>query len=311
VHGIYQFDEAVQAISALKTPLRTGFLPVCLVHARTKLVDVYDVRPVNAEEEGLPFGPYNYPSFPPLNQDMQRVAVDNQFSPSDVPDVSQLVTVDIESISGSARRGSRDSATDSDSENRQSIELESGLPQQTEVLDVSRNVSGGSEDGSDPSDHQNRDCINQDGDIAGAAGSDFVSIESIVAPLKLSEDFAIRDDIKSEYPQPEVVLDAEEANLDCGSSQDNSHHTAVSNERCQSSFLLGEAGIQSRPGEVISDACEDEVSGDASSEREDEVSGDASSERDHELAEDDDGPIVGENRSKSPSAAKSLDEDFS
>jgi hypothetical protein len=108
VHGIYQFDEAVQAISALKTPLRTGFLPVCLVHARTKLSDVYDVRPVNAEEESLPIGPYSYSSFPPLSQDQERVAVINEMSPSDVPDMSHLVTVDVESISSTARRDSSD-----------------------------------------------------------------------------------------------------------------------------------------------------------------------------------------------------------
>jgi hypothetical protein len=254
------------------------------VHARTKLVDVYDVRPVNAEEERLPFGPYNYPTFPPLNQDSQRVAVDNELSPSDVPDISQLVTVDIESISGSARRGSRDCDSDSGSENIRKIELESGSPQEIVILDTSRDDS---EDCPAASDHQGTDDVNQDDqrsceDDTGAAGPDFVSIEGIVAQLKLSEDSAIGDAIDTNCPQ--ASRDAEEAKSSCGSSQDSSHDPTVGNERSPSRIPSGEAVIELRPGGVFTDASEDDSSGSSSSGRVPEVAG------------DDDGLIDGDHR---------------
>jgi hypothetical protein len=179
VHGIYQFDEAVQAISALKTPLRTGFLPVCLVHARTKLSDVYDVRPVNAEEESLPIGPYSYSSFPPLNQDQERVAVVNEMSPSDVPDMSHLVTVDVESIASTSRRDSRDTVGGSEPEPRQSNEL----------LQADDIEGRGNEEGSDLSDRQDHEDLERDDDsvtvdCSAGAVSEFVSLESILAPIE-------------------------------------------------------------------------------------------------------------------------------
>jgi len=205
VHGIYQFDEAVQAISALKSPLRKGFLPVSLVHARTKLVDVYDVRPVNAEEEGLPVGPYVYSSFPPLNEDQQRVAVVTSLSPSDVPDMSQLVTVDVEAISGSARRDSQDtsSVASADQGNQQPNEdLQHDEP-------ISSNACKNSEDRSDHSDHED---LQQDDDHAEAAGTNFVSIETLASTLS--------DGIDSQ--QGEVVLDTDEdeSPVDAAAAQD-------------------------------------------------------------------------------------------
>jgi hypothetical protein len=170
---------------------------------------------VNAEEEGLPIGPYCYPSFPPLNQDMQRVAVVNEFSASDVPDISQLVTVDVESISGSARRDSRDSATGSDSERNQ---------QSNKPLPVDDAVTTSGKDShyvSDPSDNQNHEQLEDDGSTSGsnddleANGSNFVSIESIVAPASHVD--SLFQHAGTHSGDGDVVLDAQEAE-----SNDNS-----------------------------------------------------------------------------------------
>ncbi len=257
VHGIYQFDEAVQAISALKTPLRTGFLPVCLVHARTKLADVYDVRPVNADEEGLPAGPYFYPSFPPLNRDQQRVAVENEMSVSDVPDMSQLVTVDVDSISSSARRGSRDSAANSDSENIQPNEQESGL-----IRQIPGHISGDSEDSSDPPVLENREDFEELNDHHAQlhlvdVGSEFVSIESIVAPLSHAAESVVLDDIgMNNHTQGEETLRAEEANTGCSLVQDDSRDRLDANELRSPSR---EAGKESQ-SEIVIDATELESS---------------------------------------------------
>ena len=215
VHGIYQFDEAVQAISALKTPLRTGFLPVCLVHARTKLSDVYDVRPVNAEEESLPIGPYSYSSFPPLSQDQERVAVINEMSPSDVPDMSHLVTVDVESISSTARRDSSDIVGGSEPESRQSNELL-----------LADDIEGrGNEEGSDLSDRQDHEDLERDDDsvtvdCSAGAVSDFVSIESIVAPVG-HDDSHPSDSIGNDSRHGEVNRNADDAeSLSASSAQE-------------------------------------------------------------------------------------------
>ncbi len=259
MHGIYQFDEAVQAISALKTPLRTGFLPVCLVHARTKLADVYDVRPVNAEEEGLPAGPYFYTTFPPLNQGLQRVAVASEMPVLDAPDMSQLVTVDVESISGSARRGSRDSATESDSENRIPVEFESCVTRQVDVSAICSSVSRDSEDGSDLSEQQIQ-VENKQGDgrsayvHCGQAESEFVSIESVIAHPKLAEDSLAPDDIGIGSSQGE-------AKSDCSSEQYDSNDLVEISDLSPS----GEPELESHPAEVMAFvATQDESSGDAS-----------------------------------------------
>ena len=226
MHGIYQFDEAVHAISVLKTPLRTGFLPVSLVHARTKLVDVYEVLPVNAEEEGLPIGPYCYTSFPPLNQDMQRVAVVNELSASDVPDISQLVTVDVESISGSARRDSRDN--ESNSEQQQSI----SVVRVDGAFATSGSVSSDNDDDSEPS-HPN-------GAHVGPSGSTFVSIESIITPVIDTEtDITLPAHFGLDSEHEEVVPDAET------SEEEEPHDPA------DDSSLSDDIGVETRPGAVV------------------------------------------------------------
>ena len=251
MHGIYQFDEAVHAISVLKTPLRTGFLPVSLVHARTKLVDVYEVLPVNAEEEGLPIGPYCYTSFPPLNQDMQRVAVVNELSASDVPDISQLVTVDVESISGSARRDSRDS--ESDSEQQQSI----GVVRVDGAFAISGSVSSDNDDGSEPS--------HPSGAHVDPSGSTFVSIESIITPIIDTEtDMTCPAHFGEDSEDEEVVPDAETAEEvvpDAETAEEEEPHDPADAD----SSLSDDIGVETRPGAVvtISDTVDDVSSEDA------------------------------------------------
>jgi hypothetical protein len=68
--------------------------------------------------------------------------------------VSQLVTVDIESISGSARRGSRDTVGGSEPELRQSNEL----------LQADDIEGRGNEEGSDLSDRQDHEDLERDDD---------------------------------------------------------------------------------------------------------------------------------------------------
>jgi hypothetical protein len=222
VHGIYQFDEAVQAISALKSPLRKGFLPVSLVHARTKLVDVYDVRPVSAEEEGLPVGPYVYSSFPPLNEDQLRVAVVTSLSPSDVPDMSQLVTVDVDAISGSARRDSQDSTSAASADRGDQPANED--PQLDEA--VSTNARRDSEGGSDTSSEHALQDPPQDGDHVvddhpEAASAKFVSIESFAAPHRHLAS-SLSDEIGIESRQGELNVDSgPEESLGDASDQDS------------------------------------------------------------------------------------------
>jgi hypothetical protein len=228
------------------------------VHARTKLVDVYDVRPVNAEEEGLPIGPYCYPSFPPLNQDMQRIAVVSEFSASDVPDISQLVTVDVESISGSARRDSRDSAAGSDSEHQQSNEpLRVDNAVTISVRDDSPHVS----DSSDNQNHEQLDgSTSRSTDDQEAYGSNFVSIESIVAPA--SHVGSLSQHAGTDSGHEDVILNAQEAESTDDSADDDSHDLAevIDHDRPQ------DIAMETRPEAVMSDTEKNESSSDAAGE---------------------------------------------
>jgi hypothetical protein len=220
------------------------------VHARTKLVDVYDVRPVNAEEEGLQIGPYCYTSFPPLNQDLERVAVVNEISLTDVPDISQLVTVDVESISGSARRDSRDSATGSDSGRRQSIEH----VRVDDIGTVSCEVGRERDYGSDSSDHDNHNDLQQEKDRSTddqqeAAGSICVSIESIVAPFDHS-DSSVSGQIRIDSGHLNVVADSEEAESPCDPVDEEVAEDTHCRPRMNPSEDLG-TETDTRPGDVV------------------------------------------------------------
>lgn len=250
------------------------------MHARTKLVDVYDVRPANAEEEGLQIGPYCYPSFPPLNQDLERVAVDNELSLSDVPDISQLVTVDVESISGSARRDSRDSANGSNSGRRESSEHARADDIATISSEVGRDRDDGSE--SDSSGHDNHNDLQQENDRSTdheleAASSNFVSIESIVAAPFDHSDSSVSGQVRNDSGHLNVVVESEEAESPCDPADEEVAEDTHSWPRMKPSEDVG-TETDTRPGDVF---VEDD----------NESSGDISGEHSHSPAEIEDDSV--------------------
>jgi hypothetical protein len=206
---------------------------------------------------------------------MQRVAVVNEFSASDVPDISQLVTVDVESISGSARRDSRDSATGSDSERNQ--QSNKPLP-----VDDAVTISGrDSHYVSDPSDNQNHEQLeDDDGSTSGsnddleANGSNFVSIESIVAPASHVD--SLFQHAGTDSGDGDVVLDAQEAESN-DNSADGDGDVVLDAQEADSNDNSADGD-----GDVVLDAQRAESNDDSA----DEDSHDLAEEIDHDRSQD-------------------------